>query len=225
MLRHVSRSLKPIPVAALDVTLAVLLLAVVSYFQFDQPIAVEMRPWSGLPRQLAEWLSEVGESQYWLVPAAVIAGLAVWRKRYQLAGQALFFFASLAGAGVLNNAFKVLFGRWRPKQFFIDGSYGFTYFKVGYIHNSFPSGHSAVAGALAAWAWRTLPAAYRNAIVLLTVGIAASRVVLTAHWLSDVLVGYTLGVWFTVLLARRLSEARPRGASAGHDLNTSVRAN
>ncbi len=72
---------------------------------------------------------------------------------------------------------------------------------------SFPSGHSATAAAFYAAAalllgrWRSRPA--RAVLAGLAVGIAvavaASRVLLDVHWLSDVIAGLALGwAWFAV---------------------------
>ncbi len=86
-----------------------------------------------------------------------------------------------------------------------------------FADSAFPSGHATRAitlfGFLAVLtardfklAWRWLP--YTIA-VLLALGIAASRLYLGAHWLSDVLGGLTLGlIWVTVLgIAFRLHDS------------------
>ena len=76
---------------------------------------------------------------------------------------------------------------------------------------SFPSGHAtggtAVYGALAFLAWihldreRTrLPVTL--VLALLPIGIDASRVLLGAHWLSDVVAGSAVGLLLLVLLMR-----------------------
>jgi membrane-associated phospholipid phosphatase len=72
---------------------------------------------------------------------------------------------------------------------------------------SFPSGHSATAAAFYATAalligrWRARPAraALAGLAVAIAVAVAASRVLLDVHWLSDVIAGLALGWgWFAV---------------------------
>jgi undecaprenyl-diphosphatase len=76
---------------------------------------------------------------------------------------------------------------------------------------SMPSGHALTAVATAALLWIGLGPRRRARIALLLAGVAAlvagSRVVVGAHWPSDVLVGAGLGLWSVVLalwLARRV---------------------
>lgn len=93
----------------------------------------------------------------------------------------------------LNNLVKMLVGRGRPHfEQAITAAYG----------NSFPSGHSmnstVVYGAILLVVWPLLaPSRHRMAAVVTTVavaGIAVSRVVLTVHYVSDVVAGISLGV-------------------------------
>ena len=72
---------------------------------------------------------------------------------------------------------------------------------------SFPSGHSATAAAFYATAalllgrWRTRPvrATVSGLAAGIAVAVAASRVLLDVHWLSDVIAGLALGwAWFAV---------------------------
>ena len=72
---------------------------------------------------------------------------------------------------------------------------------VGHLHgvslsgtrdDSFPSGHALHMGALASLA-TALPVAPRYAVQALAVGLSASRVLILAHWASDVITGFTLG--------------------------------
>jgi undecaprenyl-diphosphatase len=65
----------------------------------------------------------------------------------------------------------------------------------GRDYDGFPSGHAstafAVAAALAGWA----PARRRGFVLVAASGVGASRIVLNAHFLSDVLGGALLGWW------------------------------
>src|SRR5215211_4046715 len=72
---------------------------------------------------------------------------------------------------------------------------------VGHIHgvpfsgkrqDAFPSGHALHMGAVASAAG-ALPARPRGAIRALAVGLSLTRIVVLAHWASDVVVGFALG--------------------------------
>ncbi|HKU07025.1 MAG TPA: phosphatase PAP2 family protein [Bradyrhizobium sp.] len=62
----------------------------------------------------------------------------------------------------------------------------------GNPYDAFPSGHAMHIGALASAA-TVLPPARRNLIWALGAGVALTRIVLLAHWASDVAAGLALG--------------------------------
>lgn len=62
----------------------------------------------------------------------------------------------------------------------------------GKPYDAFPSGHAMHVGALASAA-TVLPAAKRNVVWALGAGLALTRIVLLAHWASDVVTGLALG--------------------------------
>jgi membrane-associated phospholipid phosphatase len=130
----------------------------------------------------------------------VVASLAVvvLSSRRGGAGRvALFLVATIGGAKVLTNVLKEVVERARPDIDQLVTATGFSY----------PSGHSsAVAVSAAALALcmgrgrspatRTWLAAIGAAIVGM---VAASRVLLGVHWLSDVVAGVALGgAWFAL---------------------------
>ena len=92
---------------------------------------------------------------------------------------------------------KWVAGRHRPIDLFGHGSFGFSFFSVGYELNSFPSGHAQTAFSLAVALTLLFP---RWGVPLFAVAglIAVSRVVLTAHYLSDVIAGAGIGILFTM---------------------------
>jgi membrane-associated phospholipid phosphatase len=74
-------------------------------------------------------------------------------------------------------------------------------------YHSFPSGHAATAFALAAALSRAAPGR-RRVWLAVAAGVGASRVVLNAHFLSDVVAGGLLG-WWGGLLGQRLADRFP----------------
>lgn len=101
------------------------------------------------------------------------------------------------GISLLNNGLKLIIDRERPDIAQLSGHAG----------SSFPSGHSAAAAAC--WAAIALVIARRRGrdgrillsfvAVTVAVAVAATRVLLGVHWLSDVIAGVSVGwAWFFV---------------------------
>jgi undecaprenyl-diphosphatase len=137
-----------------------------------------------------------GEGLLVLVVAAVITLAARQRRReaWAVAGGTL-------GAWLASGLLKVAFGIPRPRAHLVPGIQP---------HAGFPSGHAfvtLVACGLTAWALGCAAAPrHRVALLVLAALVAAasgaSRLVLDAHWLSDVVAGLALGAaWLGVMLA------------------------
>jgi undecaprenyl-diphosphatase len=86
---------------------------------------------------------------------------------------------------------KSIFDQQRPDRLTVRGHlHGVPL--SGKPKDAFPSGHAMHVGALASAA-TVLPPGKRNIVWALGAGLAVSRVVLLAHWASDVGVGLALG--------------------------------
>ena len=193
----------------------VLIFCAISYVWFDRPVAIWFK--SNLIEGSAWWrivhrITDLGLGGIWLIPAAVGAILFRWgqvraktpeasERMHLNANAALFLFASVAGSGIVVDILKGLIGRLRPYELFVHQAYGFQPFTVHWSMNSFPSGHGqTIFAAMTAFAV-ILPRLHPLWLVI-AVLVAASRVIISVHYLSDVVMGAYCGAVGTILLAR-----------------------
>lgn len=138
-----------------------------------------------------------------LVPLVVVAGVVLWRRRGSWA-PLWFLAAAYGGAFVLQNVGKQLFTRPRPALGpALVGASGFA----------FPSGHATQSAAVwVALGLMVIPPgrtgrrarAARAAFGAVPFVVGLSRVYLGVHWLTDVLVGWALGLaWVRMLTVTR----------------------
>jgi membrane-associated phospholipid phosphatase len=101
-------------------------------------------------------------------------------------------------ASLAPHAMKALFDQTRPDRRTVIGHvHGISF--SGKREDAFPSGHALHMGALASAAG-ALPAGPRRAIRTVAVGLSPTRIVVLAHWTSDVLAGFALGAVLERLL-------------------------
>jgi membrane-associated phospholipid phosphatase len=180
---------------------ATLLFCIISFFLFDKPLTLwlhqfEHGPW----HDFWDTITQAGKSEWYLVGGIVLfAGFRKWNRQLSLNG--LFLFSTVAVSGLSADLVKFIVGRARPELFLEQGIYGFEplhgHFDYSWI--SFPSGHSATALS-AALSLSLIVPRLRPALISGGVLIAASRVVLCHHYLSDVVAGSALGIETVVLL-------------------------
>ena len=180
---------------------AVVAACVTSYEAVDVRAAFFCAGLGPRTKEIFEILTRLGISTPYLV--ATFAGFIYFRfisRNKVLANAAVFLFAAVAVSGLANDLIKVLVGRSRPGLLISKGVYGFKPFTDTYLYASFPSGHS---NTIASLCCGLILVAERFECVLLLIALAVmtSRVVVGAHFPSDVLFGAFLGVVITSLLA------------------------
>jgi membrane-associated phospholipid phosphatase len=103
-------------------------------------------------------------------------------------------------ASALPHLLKTVFDQRRPDRLTVRGHWRGVPFS-GNSMDAFPSGHALHIGALASAASR-LPRNIRNGVWLAGAGLVGTRVLLLAHWTSDVLAGLAIGALTERLLQR-----------------------
>ncbi|MDD2784106.1 MAG: phosphatase PAP2 family protein [Sulfuricurvum sp.] len=177
------------------------LIAIYAYFFLDRPIA----EWSahyctGKYNNFFVAVTQLGISTPYLIGSALLFFYFYYVKKiFYLSYHALFVFTAVALSGIVSDIIKIIVGRFRPCMLFEKGLYGFDFFHRNSAMNSFPSGHTTTAFALAMYVSIFWPRwAAIGWIIAFSVGV--SRILLTMHYLSDVLAGALLGTITVSLL-------------------------
>lgn len=127
--------------------------------------------------------------------SAVFIVLLIYHKCYQ---DLWFYLLSVGGAAILFSMIKLIVGRLRPNPELIE--------VAGY---AFPSGHTTMATAMSVALYFILVKKLHNRILIFIVLIAAitwplmiagSRIYLNVHWISDVIAGLGLGLFWVTLI-------------------------
>ncbi len=111
-----------------------------------------------------------------------------------------YFLLTIGTASVLVHGLKFLIGRARPELLADYGPYSLTPFTGDTLFESFPSGHSTAAGAFFGAFAMVMPQ-LRPLFLLLALLVGISRVVVGAHYPSDVAAGLLLGLWVALMMA------------------------
>lgn len=145
----------------------------------------------------ALWVTEGLGAGY---PIALCILIPLLFKRFRLAWRFLF---TVGGTGVVMEAAKLITKEPRP-YVLLHNHLHVRASELGL--NSFPSGHVAVATAMALTLWLILPRAWRWVSVLWIVVVAVSRLYLGVHQPIDIVGGFAIGL-MAVCFVRLLPES------------------
>ncbi|HVZ13548.1 MAG TPA: phosphatase PAP2 family protein [Bauldia sp.] len=161
-------------------------------------------------------LTRFGQSDWLLIPSGaltVIVALGDWRAVSRTSAAAwreigtfaFVFFLTIAATGIVADIIKPIVGRFRPD--FVDGRVFAPLAFGGYGNYSFPSGHATTMATVAIIA-AFVPGRWTPPILVAAALVAISRIVIAAHFPSDVVAGTLLGLSVGWLMLRRSANLR-----------------
>jgi membrane-associated phospholipid phosphatase len=191
--------------------LMVAVLAAVSFAILDPATGAYRGNWDEGVQRLASRVTDISLGVWYIVPAVlllVIVNQLNWQRlsprklllAYNWTMVASYILVSVGGALLLSNVVKRLIGRARPRHFEEFGPFAFEPFAVDASWASFPSGHSATIGAVAGVFMMLWPRS-RHVIIPAAIFLAATRIVVGAHYPSDVVVGFAFGMVVAVVVS------------------------
>ena len=162
-------------------------------------------------RTMAEHTTNFGKSGWILVLSGVIFLIAGFIARsadfekhrvgaIYYATCSGYMFLSVALSGIIVNLVKRAIGRARPEFFDQLGAFHFQHFAGNAAFESLPSGHSTTDGAIF-MVLSVLCPKYRVPLLVIGFMFAMTRIFVGAHYLSDVIAGYSFGMWYAYMSA------------------------
>lgn len=188
-------------------------LILLSYFYFDPAIAsyfhkVDLR--TNLP--VLNWITKIGIGGLYYIPIFLLALFFRYIGRNRLwEARMWFLWLCIAIGGLICSVIKIVAGRARPALLFEDNLYGFYGLQFHAPFWSFPSGHVTTIMSVAFGLSVLFP---RGGYTIIFAGflVSCTRVLLTHHYLSDILAaGYfaLLEVGLLLWFLRRKSWLEP----------------
>lgn len=143
----------------------------------------------------------------WIATAFLLSPAAQGRMRevlMRLHGWATLVLVSIVIGSIPLEFGKLAIGRARP--FLLDevGSASFSPFRGEYLYESFPSGHSMMAGIMMASLWIFVPR-WRGLTVPICLMFCISRLAAGAHYPTDIVAGCAIGFVATWWVARYMA--------------------
>ena len=184
------------------------------YFSLDRFIAMWVH--SHLPNtvvyKISAMISKFASTRNVFILASVIAlyaCLLIMANKQDKAKPYIFvilcFFITFFAAFIL----KFTLARYRPELYFSDHLYGFSFFSLKHSCNSFPSGHTIACFSIGFSLFYILKQKKLCWIVfMVAIMIGLSRIILTAHYCSDVLGSIYLAFLTSAFLNSKISKTK-----------------
>ena len=182
-----------------------LLLGALVFLFFDYSISKFFYNINSQTKSLFETLTHFGDSLYFFVPTILVwAVIKIIQNKNKIiltiSDISLFIFFNILISGIAVQIFKHILGRPRPPMFHLYNMSSLDFFQFDSKWHSFPSGHTATIFAFIFCLIFLFPR-IKNILITIAVVIASTRVIVGAHYVSDIF-GGALVAYITSILLR-----------------------
>lgn len=178
------------------------ILMVLSYIYVDRAVAIYFHQMDlRTNMHFLYWITALGQWKIY-IPIFIISSLyfRILAKNPDAEKKSWFLLTCILATTFLNFILKVAIGRARPELFFSSHTYGFYFFQLKDAYWSMPSGHAMTISALASGFGVVFKRSF-YALLLVILLVLSSRVLLTYHYVADVLTAYYIAVLAVGLIA------------------------
>lgn len=194
---------KPYGVTSIAAVVGLLLLTSASWIWVDEGVALAVRKYQHhLGTGFFSAITHLASALIWypLAAAGIVAAylrLKTHRISYDRwvaeARAWLFMLLAMFSSSMIKNFLKLAFGRDRPTAYFEDGVIDVLPFNTALADAGFPSGHSQSISAAMLCLAIIFPR-IRALCLAIAMLVMLSRIVIEAHFVSDVIAGGTIGI-------------------------------
>ncbi len=186
-----------------------LLIGALFFLLFDYSIASFFNSLNYQTKSLFGTLTHLGDSLYFFIPTILIwAGVKIIKNKNQIINTigeiSLFIFLNILLSGIVTQILKHIIGRPRPVLY-----NGFDYKSLDILHfdpkwHSFPSGHTATIFAFIFCIIFLFPK-IKNILITIAIIIASTRVIVGAHFISDIFGGVLVAYLSSIFVSKKLA--------------------
>ena len=184
-----------------------LIVMVISYFFFDKGIAFYFQPHASWMYTFSDWVTPFGYPTYYIILFIILSLIGyIWATKTRLGSGSLFILTALITTAIVQNILKVILGKARPEMLFEHGQFGFYFFQTTNDFWSLPSGLITTVTALLLSLTFLFPR-YWLWFVIVTILLSLTRLVVTVHFLFDVMASlyimFMVVIWLFDLFKRK----------------------
>ena len=186
-----------------------LVFGLIFFFFFDYAISSFFHEINSQTKSLFSTLTHFGDSLYFFIPTIIIwGGIRIVNSKEKIIASigdiSLFIFFSILLSGVIAQIAKHIIGRPRPILYNGFDMKGLDILNFDSKWHSFPSGHTTTIFAFIFCLFFLFPK-IKNFLITLAIIIASTRVIIGAHFISDVFGGVIVAYLSTIFVRNKFS--------------------